>query len=140
MDVQRLLKRMSLSARRLDGEAVRSILLGAGVNDLHTCADGTRLLQRPLIDEKQDAVRLPNGTWARSFYVLAPPEETDPGWLEALVSFNGPIHMALHIEGLDQHRERKRLKRRRRREIDAAAASGQLWNGPSRTSSGSSSA
>jgi hypothetical protein len=50
----------------------------------------------------------------RSLFLLAPPEVTDPGWLDPLIGLDCPFRLALHLEGLDRKAERRRLKRRRR--------------------------
>ena len=54
-----------------------------------------------------------DGQQSRTLFLLAPPEVTDPGWLEPLVSLSCPYRLALHLEGLDRTAERTRLKRRR---------------------------
>ena len=51
---------------------------------------------------------------ARTLFLLAPPELTDPGWLDAVIGLDCPFRLAIHLEGLDRKRERTRLKRRRR--------------------------
>ncbi|HVC82158.1 MAG TPA: hypothetical protein VNL35_16835 [Chloroflexota bacterium] len=55
-----------------------------------------------------------DGIFARSFFLLAPPDLTDPGWLDRLVGLDCPCRIAIHLEGLDRQGERNRLKRRRR--------------------------
>ena len=51
---------------------------------------------------------------SRSLFLLAPPELTDPGWLDPLIGLDCPFRLAIHLEGLDRKAERRRLKRRRR--------------------------
>ncbi len=64
--------------------------------------------------EHRDAIELPDGTWARSVYIVAPPSATDPGWLDPLIGLNTPCSIVLYLTGLDQGKERKRLKTRGR--------------------------
>jgi len=64
--------------------------------------------------EHRDAIELPDGTWARSVYMVAPPSATDPGWLDPLIGLNTPCSIVLYLTGLDQGKERKRLKTRGR--------------------------
>jgi hypothetical protein len=70
------------------------------------------------VDETPDSlfIRAGNGRgrFARSLFLLAPPELTDPGWLDPLVGLDCPFRLSLHLEGLDRKAERRRLKRRRR--------------------------
>jgi len=63
--------------------------------------------------EHRDAIETPDD-WARSIYMVAPPSATDPGWLDPLIGLNTPCSLALHLTGLDQGKERKRLKTRGR--------------------------
>jgi len=63
--------------------------------------------------EHRDAIETPDD-WARSIYIVAPPSATDPGWLDPLIGLNTPCSIALHLTGLDQSKERKRLKTRGR--------------------------
>ncbi len=63
--------------------------------------------------EHRDAIETP-AYWARSIYMVAPPSATDPGWLDPLIGLNTPCAIALHLTGLDQGKERKRLKTRGR--------------------------
>lgn len=63
--------------------------------------------------EHRDAIETADH-WARSVYIVAPPSATDPGWLDALIGLNTPCSIALHLKGLDQARERTRLKTRGR--------------------------
>lgn len=54
------------------------------------------------------------GLHAASTYLLWPPGETDPGWLDALVAMPGPWRLALWVHGLDREAERNRLALKRR--------------------------
>ena len=78
---------------------------------------GARMLLRRLTavpaQEHLDYLTV-DGVYARSFFLLAPPDRTDPGWLDRLVGLDCPCRIALHFEGLDRQGERDRLKRRRR--------------------------
>ena len=79
-------------------------------------------LQRDLtavtLDEDVDRLQIASenqpGRYARTLFLLAPPELTDPGWLDAVIGLDCPYRLAIHLEGLDRKRERTRLKRRRR--------------------------
>ena len=80
-------------------------------------------LQRRLCDiavqEAPDHLRVGGsrggpGRLSRSLFLLAPPELTDPGWLDPMIGLDCPFRLAIHLEGLDRKAERRRLKRRRR--------------------------
>lgn len=68
----------------------------------------------PDVIEHRDAIERPDGTWARSIYIVAPPSATDPSWLDPLIGLNTPCSIVLYLTGLDQGKERKRLKTRGR--------------------------
>ena len=46
--------------------------------------------------------------WARTLYLVAPPVETAPGWLRALVATEIPATLVLHVRGLSRSWERRR--------------------------------
>ncbi len=64
--------------------------------------------------ETATTVRLTDGRYAASFFMLAPPAQTDPGWLDALIGQPGPYAIALWAHGTDPNRERLRLAGRNR--------------------------
>ena len=80
---------------------------------LRRCLCDVRVDERPdnlrVSSRREGAARL-----ARSLFLLAPPELTDPGWLDPLIGLDCPFRLSLHLEGLDRKAERQRLKRRRR--------------------------
>jgi len=47
--------------------------------------------------------------YARSFYLLMAPGETDPGFVDPLVNTEGPYHLALRCHGTDPDREAARI-------------------------------
>jgi len=90
---------------------IEQIALRTGVA---VARSGTSGETSPDVIEHRDAIELPDGTWARSVYIVAPPSATDPGWLDPLIGLNTPCSIVLYLTGLDQGKERKRLKTRGR--------------------------
>lgn len=64
--------------------------------------------------ETATTVRLADGRYAASVYMLLPPAETDPGWLDAVLAQPGPYVISLWAHGTDPNRERLRLASRNR--------------------------
>jgi len=129
--VTRHLTTMGVDTARLDGPAVAALLAhslpaapGPGPGPGHG-PDGAVTFEVPdLTDaEEREHVVLPDGTLARTIYLLAPPPETDPGWTQALVGAEVPYTLAVTLRGLDQERERKGAARRDRYLGDQVAVS-----------------
>ncbi len=127
--VVRHLTNMGVDTARLDGPAVAELLAralpaeprpgpGPGPSGVVTF-DVPDLTD----DEERTHVVLPDGTLARTLYLLAPPPETDPGWTQALVGVEVPYTLAVTLRGLDQERERKGAARRDRYLGDQVAVS-----------------
>jgi len=131
--IVRHLTNMGVDTARLDGPTVAALLAhslpaaprpGPGPGPGHG-PDGAVTFEVPdLTDaEEREHVVLPDGTLARTLYLLAPPPETDPGWTQALVGAEVPYTLAVTLRGLDQERERKGAARRDRYLGDQVAVS-----------------
>ncbi len=131
--IVRHLTTMGVDTARLDGPTVAALLAhslpagpapGPGPGPGHG-PDGAVTFEVPdLTDaEEREHVVLPDGTLARTLYLLAPPPETDPGWTQALVGAEVPYTLAVTLRGLDQERERKGAARRDRYLGDQVAVS-----------------
>jgi len=112
--VTRHLTTMGVDSARLDGPAVVDLLARSLPGEPGYDAGGVATFTVPEPHEERGHVVLSDGTLARTLYLLAPPPETDPGWLQALVSAEAPYTLAVTLHGLDQERERKRAARRDR--------------------------
>ncbi len=123
--VVRHLSNMGVDTARLDGPAVAALLARSLPAEPGHGPAGVVTFAVPDLTgaEERTHVVLPDGTLARSLYVLAPPAETDPGWTQALVSADVPYTLAVTLRGLDQERERKRAARRDRYLQDQVAVS-----------------
>ncbi len=121
----RHLTNMGVDTARLDGPAVAALLAHSLPAEPGHGPGGVVTFDVPdLTDaEERDHVVLPDGTLARSLYVLAPPPETDPGWTQALVGAEVPYTLVVTLRGLDQERERKGAARRDRYLGDQVAVS-----------------
>jgi len=99
--------------RRLDAAGVRTVL----VRQYLTIGGDGRLVV-PVPDEHVTALRVwtPGGreVWARSVYLVTPPPETSPGWLEKLITWEEPHTVFVTLRGLKKRRERKRQEWRLR--------------------------
>jgi len=131
--IVRHLTTMGVDMARLDGPAVAALLAhslpaapgpGPGPGPGHG-PGGVVTFDVPDLtgDEEREHVVLPDGTLARTIYLLAPPPETDPGWTQALVGAEVPYTLAVTLRGLDQERERKGAARRDRYLGDQVAVS-----------------
>jgi len=60
---------------------------------------------------------LDEGGYAASFYMLMAPGETDPGFTAALVTTDGPYHLAIWAHGTDPDREAARLGQQQNRNV-----------------------
>jgi len=88
---------MGLGSRRLDGDALRAIVAVPTVE-----TEG-------LLSVKTDR------GYAATIAVLLPDDQTNPGYLVSLIaSLSCPFDLAIHVEGLDRAKEKKRFKLRRR--------------------------
>jgi len=114
--VVRHLTTMGVDTARLDGPAVADLLAHSLPAAPGHAPGGVITFAVPdLTDAEERAhVVLPDGTLARTLYLLAPPPETDPGWTQALVGAEVPYTLAVTLRGLDQERERKGAARRDR--------------------------
>jgi len=121
----RHLTNMGVDTARLDGPAVAALLAHSLPAAPGPGPGGVVTFDVPdLTDaEEREHVVLPDGTLARTLYVLAPPPETDPGWTQALVGAEVPYTLAVTLRGLDQERERKAAARRDRYLGDQVAVS-----------------
>ncbi len=123
----RHLTNMGVDTARLDGPVVAALLAHSlPVEPGHSPHDrGVVTFEVADLtgDEERDHVVLPDGTLARTLYLLAPPPETDPGWTQALVGAEVPYTLAVTLRGLDQERERKAAARRDRYLGDQVAVS-----------------
>jgi len=123
--VARHLTNMGVDTARLDGPAVAH-LVAAALPAAPSPGPGSIVtFEVPDLtgDEERAHVVLPDGTLARTIYLLAPPPETDPGWTQALVGAEVPYTLAVTLRGLDQERERKGAARRDRYLGDQVAVS-----------------
>ncbi len=64
--------------------------------------------------ETLTTLALSSGEHAASTYLLWPPGETDPGFLDPLVALDGAYRLAVWVNGLDPEQERQRLALRQR--------------------------
>ncbi len=121
----RHLTNMGVDTARLDGPAVAALLAAALPAEPGHGPGGVVTFEVPdLTDAEERAhVVLPDGTLARTIYLLAPPPETDPGWTQALVGAEVPYTLVVTLRGLDQERERKAAARRDRYLGDQVAVS-----------------
>ncbi len=123
----RHLTNMGVDTTRLDGPAVAALLARSLPADPQPVpgSGGVVAFEAPDLTgaEQRAHVALPDGTLARTLYLLAPPPETDPGWLQALVGAEVPYTLAVTLRGLDQERERKGAVRRDRFLGDQVAVS-----------------
>ncbi len=115
-EVERTLHHLGVSARRLDGAAVRALI--AEFPD--PCAD-------PAARETIDGAYTPGQdarSWAYTFYVRVPSHVTQPGWPAPLLAFPAPIRVSLYVTGLDKDKERTRSKKRGRSLGDLVVGAG----------------
>jgi len=112
-------------ARILTSKRPPSALSSEKTRSLRQTASGVVTFDVPDLtgDEERAHVVLPDGTLARTIYLLAPPPETDPGWTQALVGAEVPYTLVVTLRGLDQERERKGAARRDRYLGDQVAVS-----------------
>jgi len=105
-EVERTLHRLGVAARRLDGPAVRALVV-----------EFPDPLADPDARETLDGVYIPGGgarSWACTFYVRVPSIVTQPGWPAPLLAFPAPIRVSFAVAGLDQDKERTTAKKRGR--------------------------
>jgi len=123
--VTRHLTTMGVDMARLDGPAVAHLVARTLPAEAGHGPGGAVTFEVPDLtgDEEREHVVLPDGTLARTLYLLAPPPETDPGWTQALVGAEVPYTLAVTLRGLDQERERKGAARRDRYLGDQVAVS-----------------
>jgi len=99
--------------RRLDAAGVRTVL----ARQYLTIGGDSRLVV-PVPDERVTALRVQTVddrvVWARSVYLVTPPPETSPGWLEKLIAWEEPHTVFVTLRGLKKRRERKRQEWRLR--------------------------
>jgi len=110
---QRLIA-LGATPHRLDAAGVRAVLAR---QHLTTNADNGHLIE-PVPDEHVTALRLqtPDGeeVWTRSIFLVTPPPETSPGWMEKLIAWEEPHTVFVTLRGLKKRRERKRQEWRLR--------------------------
>jgi len=99
--------------RCLDAAGARAVLARQ-----HIAVGDDGRLAVPAPDEHVTAlrVRTPDGgeVWVRSVYLVTPPPETSPGWLETLIAWEEPHTVFVTLRGLKKRRERKRQEWRLR--------------------------
>jgi len=99
--------------RRLDAAGVRAVLARQSL----VIDDAGRLVE-PAPDEHVTALRIgtPDGreVWSRSIFLVTPPPETSPGWMEKLIAWEEPHMVFITLRGLKKRRERKRQEWRLR--------------------------
>jgi len=98
---------MGLGSRRLEGDELRALVAVP------------RVEREGLLSVKTDR------GYAATLAVLQPDDQTSPGYLVSLIAaLSCPFNLAIHAEGLDRAKEKKRFKLRRRfeREDDAGNA------------------
>ncbi len=109
---QRLIA-LGATPHRLDAAGVRAVLARQQI----TVAGGGGLVE-PTSDEHVTALRIHthNGrtVWARLIYLVTPPPETSPGWMERLIAWEEPHTVFVTLRGLKKRRERKRQEWRLR--------------------------
>jgi len=98
---------------RLDAAGVRAVLARQ-----HITIGGDGRLIEPVPDEHVTALHMRTldgrDVWARSVYLVTPPPETSPGWLEKLIAWEEPHTVFVTLRGLKKRRERKRQEWRLR--------------------------
>jgi len=107
-------------------ETVETELAGMGLGSRRLDGDELRALVAVPIVEKEGllSVKTDRG-YAATIAVLQPDDQTSPGYLVSLIAaLSCPFDLAIHAEGLDRAKEKKRFKMRRRfeREDDAGNA------------------
>jgi len=115
-EVERTLHRLGVAARRLDGAAVRALV----VEFPDPFAD-------PAARETIDGVYVPGQgarSWAYTFYIRVPSIVTQPGWPAPLLAFPAPLRLSLFVIGLDKDKERTRSKKRGRSLGDLVVGAG----------------
>ncbi len=99
---------------RLDAAGVRAVLARQQIT---VNAGGGRLVE-PASEEHVTALRIqtPDGrdVWVRSIFLVTPPPETSPGWMERLIAWEEPHTVFVTLRGLKKRRERKRQEWRLR--------------------------
>lgn len=99
--VEQELAGMGLGSRRLDGDALRALVAVPTIE------------KEGLLSVKTDR------GYAATIAVLLFDDQTSPGYLVPLIaSLSCPFDLAIHVEGLDRGKEKKRFKRRRRFETE----------------------
>jgi len=117
---QRLIA-LGATPHRQDGAGVRAILARQHVTVNAGLSGGGGLVE-PATDEHVTALRLqtPDGrlsggaVWVRSIFLVTPPPETSPGWMERLIAWEEPHTVFVTLRGLKKRRERKRQEWRLR--------------------------
>lgn len=96
------LRPMGLKGQPLDDDAIRTLLDELYHEDRSTAAGANSVRQAFL--HRADGVQI-RGRHYMSFVVdRYPGEEVEPGWLLPLLSFQGELHLAIHISPLDSDR------------------------------------
>jgi len=99
--------------QRLDAAGVRAIL----ARQYLAIGDDGRLVE-PVPDEHVTALCMQTtdgrDVWARSIFLVTPPPETSPGWMEKLIAWEEPHTIFVTLRGLKKRRERKRQEWRLR--------------------------
>ncbi len=113
---QRLIA-LGATPQRLDAGGVRAVLARQHLTVAAGLSGGGSLVE-PISDEHVTALRLqtPEGreVWTRLIYLVTPPPETSPGWMEKLIAWEEPHTVFVTLRGLKKRRERKRQEWRLR--------------------------
>jgi len=113
---QRLIA-LGATPQRLDADGVRAVLARQQIT-VNAGLSGGGSLVEPTSDEHVTALRIQTHdgrtVWARLIYLVTPPPETSPGWMEKLIAWEEPHTVFVTLRGLKKRRERKRQEWRLR--------------------------
>lgn len=130
-DAASILSAMGLVAERLRGPDVVALLwrcTNPGQTDrtgLALGADLAHLLAPTTWVERFDHVQV-GAIYTRSLLIMEPPDVTDAGWLDDMISLDVQYRLSWHLRGRDRDRERSRQLRQRKALRTLAVGHGQL--------------
>ncbi|HLG72313.1 MAG TPA: hypothetical protein VK009_17990 [Chloroflexota bacterium] len=130
-DAASILAAIGIAAERLRGPAVRDLLW--------RCTNPGRPAPEALATVEDLVAVLPPASWhehfdyvqvgdllVRSLVIMDPPDVTDPGWLDDMVSLDARYRLSWHLRGRDRDRERGRQLRRRKTLHNLAVTTGHM--------------
>lgn len=130
-DAASILGSIGIATERLRGPAVKDLLW--------RCTNPGRPAPEALTAAEDLAAVLPPASWhehfdyvqvgdvlTRSLLIMEPPDVTDPGWLDDLVSLDAQYRLSWHLRGRDRDRERGRQLRRRKTLHNLALSTGRM--------------